>query len=140
MQFSHVGELESSKSAMYVLAPELSALITILRSTGPVISTRRSMRSWGIAATFQSPARISAVSARKSGNWPESISLWRMARSLRSWSRRAVKRRASPATKRMASGVRISDSTESAGRVMAMPSSIIETLTGVRVDAIRASE
>src|SRR6266446_3510298 len=39
--FSHVGVLESSKSAMNVDAPELSALMIILRSTGPVISTRR---------------------------------------------------------------------------------------------------
>ena len=56
-RLSHVGAVESSKSAMYVLAPELRALrrqragkracahlITILRSTGPVISTRRSRR------------------------------------------------------------------------------------------------
>ncbi len=47
MQFSQVGEFASSKSAMKTLAPELSALITILRSTGPVISTRRSAISCG---------------------------------------------------------------------------------------------
>jgi hypothetical protein len=35
MLFSQVGELASSKSAMKVLAPELRALITILRDTGP---------------------------------------------------------------------------------------------------------
>ena len=40
-RFSQVGR-ESSKSAMKALAPELKALIIILRSTGPVISTRRS--------------------------------------------------------------------------------------------------
>jgi hypothetical protein len=34
--------VESSKSAMKPLAPELSALMTSLRSVGPVISTRRS--------------------------------------------------------------------------------------------------
>ena len=39
---AQVGACESSKSAIYVFAPEFSALITILRSTGPVISTRRS--------------------------------------------------------------------------------------------------
>jgi len=38
---------ESSKSAMNTLAPELSALMIILRSTGPVISTRRSRMSLG---------------------------------------------------------------------------------------------
>src|SRR5438270_6892764 len=40
--FCQVGELESSKSAMNTLAPEFKALMIILRSTGPVISTRRS--------------------------------------------------------------------------------------------------
>jgi hypothetical protein len=39
--------VESSKSAMNTLAPEFSALMIILRSTGPVISTRRSCRSAG---------------------------------------------------------------------------------------------
>ena len=43
--FSHVGEFASSKSAMKTRAPELSALIIIFRSTGPVISQRRSTRS-----------------------------------------------------------------------------------------------
>ena len=56
--FSHVGELASSKSAMKTRAPELSALIIILRSTGPVISQRRSRRSAGAGATRQSPSRI----------------------------------------------------------------------------------
>ena len=51
-------------------APEFSALMIILRSTGPVISTRRSCRSAGIAPTFQSPLRTAAVSARKSGRAP----------------------------------------------------------------------
>lgn len=36
---------------MYTLAPELRALMTILRSTGPVISTRRSWMSSGMGAT-----------------------------------------------------------------------------------------
>ena len=55
MQFSQVGEFASSKSAMKTLAPELSALITIFRSTGPVISTRRSAISSGNGAIRQSP-------------------------------------------------------------------------------------
>ena len=50
-----VGESASSRSAMKTLAPELSALMTILRSPGPVISTRRSSRSAGASATRQSP-------------------------------------------------------------------------------------
>src|SRR5258708_9395164 len=45
--FSQVGVFASSKSAMYVDAPELSALMTILRSVGPVISTLRTSRSAG---------------------------------------------------------------------------------------------
>ena len=36
---------------MNMLAPEFSALMIILRSTGPVISVRRSVRSAGIGAT-----------------------------------------------------------------------------------------
>ncbi len=72
MTFSQVGERASSKSAMKTLAPELSALIIILRSTGPVISTRRSCRSGGVGATCQSASRTAAVSARKSGLAPES--------------------------------------------------------------------
>ena len=39
---------------MNTRAPELSALIIIFRSTGPVISTRRSARSTGAAATRNS--------------------------------------------------------------------------------------
>ena len=70
MQLSQVGELASSKSAMNTFAPELSALMTILRSTGPVISTRRSAIAGGYGATFQSASRIDAVSGRKSGSSP----------------------------------------------------------------------
>ena len=58
-QFAQVGEVASSKSAMNTFAPELSALMIILRSAGPVISTRRSSRSAGIGATVQSPSRMS---------------------------------------------------------------------------------
>ena len=43
--FAQVGVWASSKSAMKTLAPELSALITILRSVGPVISTQRFWKS-----------------------------------------------------------------------------------------------
>ncbi len=53
-----VGVFESSKSAMKTFAPELSALIIILRSTGPVISTRRSRISAGSGATVQAASRI----------------------------------------------------------------------------------
>ncbi|MNV53746.1 hypothetical protein D3C71_1459040 [compost metagenome] len=66
------GAVESSKSAMNTLAPELSALITIFGSVGPVISTRRSCSASGIGATRQSSSRRCAVSARKSGRPPPS--------------------------------------------------------------------
>ena len=46
---------------MKTFAPEFSALISILRSVGPVISTRRSRRSAGIGATRHSRSRISRV-------------------------------------------------------------------------------
>ena len=44
---------------MNTLAPELSALIIILGSAGPVISTRRSSRSAGAGATVHSASRTS---------------------------------------------------------------------------------
>ena len=50
---------------MNTFAPELSALIIILVSAGPVISTRRSSRSAGAGATRQSAARTSAVSVEE---------------------------------------------------------------------------
>ena len=90
MTLSQVGELASSKSAMNTLAPELRALIIILRSTGPVISTRRSTRALGASGTVQSPVRTSAVSARKSGRSPASKRAWRSARAASSSSRRAL--------------------------------------------------
>ncbi len=67
---AQVGELASSKSTMKTLAPELNALISILASVGPVISTRRLARAGGAGATCQSPLRTSAVSGRKSGRSP----------------------------------------------------------------------
>ena len=78
-----VGEEASSKSAMKTLAPQLSALMIILRSTGPVISTRRSCRSAGIGATVHSLSRMDFVSSRKSGRAPASISAWRTLRASR---------------------------------------------------------
>ena len=52
-----VGELASSKSAMKPRAPELSALMTIFREVGPVISTRRSCSASGTGATVKSSRR-----------------------------------------------------------------------------------
>ncbi len=62
---AQVGEQESSKSAMNALTGAFSALMTILRSTGPVISTRRSCRSGGVGAIRQSPARIGGCFRQK---------------------------------------------------------------------------
>ena len=82
----HVGEFASSKSAMKTRAPELSALIIILRSAGPVISQRRSRRSAGAGAIRQSASRISRVSRRGSR-----ASRWRRARRCRSWPPQAAR-------------------------------------------------
>ena len=57
IMLAQVGELASSKSVMNTRAPEFIALMTILRSVGPVISTRRSWMSAGVGATVQSPSR-----------------------------------------------------------------------------------
>ncbi len=65
--FVQVGTLASSKSAVETRAPELRALITILRSVGPVISTQRQRRSFGDGATRQSAARIACVSGGSRG-------------------------------------------------------------------------
>ncbi len=71
MTFCQVGAVASSKSASHTLAPEFNALMVILRSGGPVISTRRSSRPGAGAATCQvGSSRTAAVSGRKSGSWP----------------------------------------------------------------------
>ena len=54
IMLSHSGVLASSKSASQTLAPELSALIVIFLSVGPVISTRRSTSPGAGGATRQS--------------------------------------------------------------------------------------
>ena len=66
-----VGEQESSKSAVNARKGAFSALITDFRSTGPMTWKRRSVRSAGMDAILQSPARTAAVSGRKSGRTPE---------------------------------------------------------------------
>src|SRR5579863_2517471 len=93
---------------MKTFAPEFRALIIILRSAGPVISTRRSCKSAGMGAMLQSLFRMCSVSGRKSGILPPSISACRCALRCRSSSRRSAKARTSVATKLSASGVNIS--------------------------------
>ena len=71
--FAQVGDSASSRQHMNTLAPELSALMTILASAGPVISTRRSSRSRGVLATAHSASRSSRVSSGKDGRSPRRI-------------------------------------------------------------------
>ena len=114
--------MESSKSAMKTEAPELSALMIIFRSTGPVISTRRSSRSAGIGATFHPASRISAVSGRKSGRIPWSIRFWTSTRRARISPRLSRKARSSEATNLIAAGVRISSYFGPIGPRISIPS------------------
>jgi len=118
---SQRGQLASSKSAMKVDAPQLSALITILRSVGPVISTRRSRRSFGCGAMLQLPSRMAFVSGRKSGSTPASKSFWRAARFASSSCRRDSKPRCSVATNASASGVRMVSNPGRTGPRISMP-------------------
>ena len=61
MTLRQCGVLASSRSASQTFAPEFSALIAILGSHGPVISTRRSSSAGGAGATCQSPARTDSA-------------------------------------------------------------------------------
>ena len=108
IMFSHVGEFASSKSVMNTFAPQFSALITILRSVGPVISTRRSVRSSGAVGTRQSPSRTAAVSSRKSGSSPSRKRCARAARAASTSSRPAPSSRCNSWRNSTASGVRTS--------------------------------
>ena len=65
-----VGELASSKSAMNPSAPEFSALMTILRSVGPVISTQRCCSGRAPARPSSRPRGPSRSSGRKSSVSP----------------------------------------------------------------------
>ena len=67
----HVGEFESSKSAIKTSAPEFNALIIVFRSTGPVISTCLFCKSFGIEFITQLCSRISFVSSRNSNLCPK---------------------------------------------------------------------
>ena len=69
--FAQVGLVASSWSASQTFAPEFSALIAILRSVGPVISTRRSSRPGAVPATrHDGSLRIHSVSGRNLGSRP----------------------------------------------------------------------
>src|SRR3954454_18518332 len=90
---------------MKPVEPLFRALITILRSVGPVISTQRFWRSEGGGATCQSPSRISRVSSRQSSVPPSSSARWRSSRFSSSSRRRPSKRRWSSNTNSRASSV-----------------------------------
>ena len=93
---------------MYVHTSELSALTTILRSVGPVISTRRSTRPGaGSAPRHVGSSRMCLVSGRKSGSTPLSISAWRSTRRSSSWRRVSSKVRCRVARNAHASLVKI---------------------------------
>src|SRR5919112_2522514 len=120
-----VGQLASSKSAIQQLAPELSAFMVILRSGGPVSSTRLSCRSSGIGAIFQSPSLTSLVSGRKSGISPALIFSCRSARLPRSSTTVSLYSRESFATKATASGVSISSNSSGISAVNSTPSAYV---------------
>ena len=140
--FSHVGVVESSKSAMKTFAPEFNALMIILRSTGPVISTRRSSRSAGSGAVVHSASRMCAVSGRNSGRSPASRRCWRATRAASSCLRVGLNSRCSVTAKARASGVRmvsylaavVAWSSTPEGRVMRMPF-VPEAVRDVRLRA-----
>src|SRR5215217_4159689 len=121
MTLVHGGERASSKSAMKTLAPELSALIIIFRSTGPVISTRRSFKSAGVGATCQLRSRISRVSSRKLGSSPPRRHRWTSRRRWSSAWRRGPKCRPSSSTKSSDSGVMIWRASGSSGARICSP-------------------
>ena len=119
------GASESSKSAIKTFTLALSALITILRSTGPVISTRRSCKSAGIPRIFQSASRMEAVSEIKSGNVPLSISCCCWMRAARSLLRCGVKCVTSSVRNSTASAVRICFSCSPYGLMKASSSVVV---------------
>ena len=76
-------------------APELSALMTILRLVGPVISTRRSCSASGTGATVKSSGAVTKSSAP-----PASSRDWSSARASSSSRRRAVELLVEPSHER----------------------------------------
>ena len=109
IMFDHSGVLASSKSASQTLAPELSALIVIFLSVGPVISTRLSTRPAAGGATRQVvSSRMCAVSGRKSSIAPLLSSACRRRRAASSSARRTPSASCSATSSSRAFGVRIS--------------------------------
>ena len=114
---------------MKTRAPELRALIIILASAGPVISTRRSSKSAGAGATVQSLARTSRVPGRKSGRSPASRAAWRSTPALEQVDRACgPNRRCRSATKASASSVRTRSEPGTVGPVTTTPGAAITNL------------
>src|SRR4051794_12744517 len=91
---------------MNTFAPEFRALIIIFRSTGPVISTRRSSRPGASGATrHDGSSRTERVDSANNGNSPPSICAWRSIRAASNSSRRRPNSRCSDATNPSASSV-----------------------------------
>src|SRR5579875_3889499 len=90
---------------MYTFAPEFRALITIFVSpAGPVISTLRSSRSFGISPTVQLPFLMPSVSRGNRGRIADSISSCFLLRSARSSLRLRRKARSKRDTNSTAAG------------------------------------
>src|SRR5260221_7044699 len=115
--FSQVGVFGTSKSALQTDAPQLSALMTIFLSVGPVISTFRTSRAAGAGATRQVPSRTAFVSGRNPSSAPRLSSSCRVARAASSSRRVGSNVRARSATNTSASGERISSDRSTAGPV-----------------------
>ena len=107
IMLSQVGEVLSSKSAIKVLAPEFNALITIFLSTGPVISTRLSVKSFGTGAACQLLSLMLLVSKGKVGNTPLSNWICCALRASKSSNRLALKFSCKAVKKSMASSVKM---------------------------------
>jgi hypothetical protein len=119
---SHSGVLASSKSASHTFAPELSALIVIFLSVGPVISTRRSMRPGAGGATRHDVSlRIASVLVRKSSMAPADSSRCRSALAASRSRRRSPSSRCSTPIRSSASGVRISSYRSPDGPAISTP-------------------
>lgn len=139
MTLRHSGLEASSQSASHTFAPELSALIVIFRSIGPVISTRRSSRPGAGGATRQlASSRMRRVASRKRGESPSAKAARRLRRSCSSCWRVHSNASCSSSTNRRASSVR-TRSWPSACAVMRMRSCMIVFLLRCGADQRRIS-
>ena len=104
---SQVGVIESSQSAMNTFAPELSALMIILRSVGPGDLDAAVLQVGGDRRNMPLALADCARLRQEIGSEPASISFWRTSRRASSSSTRGPNFRASSTTKSIASRVRM---------------------------------